>query len=203
MPALRALEQRSVQLPDAAAQELFRASSAAGAPQLRALTIWSADLTPAAARMLASAGWPLEALDLGGNEYLGAAGVAALLAAPSFALRRLNLRSCSLDTASLLAVANAPWPLEELDLSGNDFSGAAAGPAAAFVALSRHRGLRRLDVSYCKLSAASFKSLVEAAWPALTSFSAWHATVTCDGPHVLSAAAFAGFSALEELNLCT
>jgi hypothetical protein len=56
---------------------------------------------------------------------------------------RLDLRGCNLD--ALLNIANAPWPLEELNLSGNDFS--AAAPAPALVALSRrHAGLRRLTV---------------------------------------------------------
>ena len=196
MPALRALEMRSVLLPDEAAQELFRASHAEAAPQLRALHIWSADLSPAAAGLLAATGWPLEELDLGGNADLGAAGAAALAAAPSFAIRRLGLWS-RLDAASLLILANAPWPLEELDLWGNDFSTAAAGPALA--ALSRHTGLRRLGVR--RLSAASFKALVEAAWPALTSLSTYAAKVAFDGPHALGAAAFTGFPALEELDL--
>jgi hypothetical protein len=98
MPALRSLVLRCVTLPDAAAQELLRASSAAGAPQLRALDIWGAGLTPAAARMLASAGWWLEALDLSGNGALSDAGVAALVAAPSFALRCLNLRQSAAST---------------------------------------------------------------------------------------------------------
>jgi hypothetical protein len=79
--------------------------------------------------------------------------LAALVAAPSFALRRLNFSGCKLDAAALLDLANAPWPLEELDLSGNDFSAAAAGPALA--ALSRRVGLRGLAVNDCSLSAAS------------------------------------------------
>ncbi len=190
-----------MQLPDEAAQELFRASSAEGAPQLRALTIRrraTTSLTPAAARMLALAGWPLEALDLRGNWELGAAGVAALVAAPSLALRRLDLPYCVPNAAALLSVANAPWPLKELNLMGNRYA-AAAGPALA--ALSQHVGMRRLDASSCDLSAASFKALVEAAWPALTSLSACFASVAFDGPHALGAAAFAGLPALEELSL--
>ncbi len=101
--------------------------------------------------------------------------------------------------ASLLAVARAPWPLEELDFSYNGLRADEAGPALA--ALSQHLRLRRLDLSYCRLSAASFKALVEAAWPALTSFSAQAARVEFAGPHALGAAAFARFPALEELNL--
>ncbi len=79
----------------------------------------------------------------------------------------------------------------------NDFSGAAAGPA--LVALSRRAGLRRLSVD--QLSAAGFKALDEAAWPALASLSARFASVAFDGPHALGAAVFAGFPALEELDL--
>ena len=52
-----------------------------------------------------------------------------------------------------------------------------------------------------RLSAASFKVLVEASWPALTSLSACAAKLAFDGPHALGAAAFAGFPALEELDL--
>ena len=96
-------------------------------------------------------------------------------------------------------MANASWPLEELTLTRNDLSAAAAGPALA--ALSRLVGLRRLDVGSCMLSAAGFKALVEAAWPALTSLCAVGAEVALDGPLMLGAAAFAGLPALEELNL--
>jgi hypothetical protein len=197
MPALRALELWRVLLPDAAAAELFRAASAAS--RLRSLTTWDSDLSPAGAHALAASGWPLEELSLPGASDLGAAGVTALVAAPIFALRRLNLFRCGLDAAALLARANAPWPLEELELAHNDFSGPQAAPALA--ALSRNARLRKLDVSYCRLSAAGFKALVEAAWPALTSLGARGARVKFDGPHALGAAAFAGFPALEELDL--
>ena len=84
MPALRALDLGSVRLPEEAAEELFRASSAAAAPQLRALTLHMADLSPAAARMLAASGWRLEELVLRFSSDLGAAGVVALVAAPTF-----------------------------------------------------------------------------------------------------------------------
>ena len=196
MPALRELELREVRLPDAAAEELFRVEAA---PQLRSLTIQSVNLSPAAARMLAATGWRLEALDLTGNDELGAAAIAALLAAPTFALRFLALSRCRLDATSLLGVANAPWPLEELDLSGNDFSAASAAPALA--ALSRHRGLRGLSVGNCIFSTVSFNALVEAAWPALTSLIARGASVATAGPLALGAAAAAGFPVLEELVL--
>ena len=204
MPALRALELRYCPLSDAAlagdaAAALFGASSAEDAPQLRTLRISNAILTPAAARLLAATGWQLEELDLSYNHQLGAAGLAALLVAPTFALRRLVLSQCGLRAADILTVANAPWPLAELDLSANDFRSAAAAPALA--ALSRRVGLRRLDVGDCRLSAAGFKALVEAAWPALTSLCMRRAVVAFDGPHALGAAAFAGFPALEELDL--
>ena len=104
-----------------------------------------------------------------------------------------------MDAAALLTLANAPWPLEALNLAGNDLSAAAAGPALA--SLSRRVGLRCLDVSSCELSTASFEALVEAACPALVSLSARWARVAFDGPHALGAAAFAGFPALEELDL--
>jgi hypothetical protein len=75
-------------------------------------------------------------------------------------------------------VANAPWPLEKLDLDHNDLSAAAAGPAPT--ALSRRVGLRRRDVSIGFLSAAAFKALVGAAWPALTHLNAFWAEVAFD-----------------------
>jgi hypothetical protein len=53
----------------------------------------------------------------------------------------------------------------------------------------------------CKLRAAAFKALVEAAWPALASFRACMADVEFSGPRALGAAAFAGFSALEAPDL--
>ena len=201
MPALRALELRYVDLPDAAAEELFRPGSAEDVPQLRALTLHYADLASVAARALAATGWRLEELDLYSSRDLAAAGVSALLAAPTFALRRLNLGNCGLDAAALLSVANAPWPLEELNLRSNDFSAAASGPA--LVALSRHAGLRRLNLSNCSLSAAGVKALLEAAWPALASLAAEARPggPHLDGPHALGAAAFAGLPALEELDL--
>jgi hypothetical protein len=199
MPALRALELRYMELSDALTTGLFRASIAKAAPRLRSFTAMKAKLAPAAVRALAATGWRLEELDLEGNAALGGAGLAALLAAPTFALRRLDLGACGLDAAALLALADAPWPLEALDLSSNDFSAAAAGRALA--ALSRHVGLRSLDVGFCCLSAANFKALVEAAWPALTSFSAPDSQMEFAGPHALGAAAFAGFPALEELDL--
>ena len=126
---------------DALAAELFRASSAKDAPHLHSLAANAAHLTPAAARVIAATGWRLEDLELYDDSELGAAGLAALAAAPTFALRRLALSGCGLDAASFLGVASAPWPLEELDLSRNDLSAAAAAPALA--ALSRRAGLRK------------------------------------------------------------
>ena len=198
MPALRALEVAWLGIGDAVAAELICAASANAPLQLRSLTLRGNDLTPVTARALAATGWRLEELNLQGFAALGGAGLAALIAAPTFALRRLSLKGCRLDAASVLNIANAPWPLEELDLSG-DLSCAAAGPALA--ALSQHAGLRRLNVTFCQLSNASFKALVEAAWPALTSLNARYAKGEFSGPHALGAAAFAGFPALEELDL--
>ena len=197
MPALRALTLNGTRLSDEASEALFHPSS--GVPQLRAFTFSLSRLSPAAARALAATGWRLEELDLQDNPTLGPAGIAALVAAPTFAIRRLKMDYCRLDATALLAVANSPWPLEELDLSHNDFRAAAAGPALA--AHSTRARLRKLDVSYCRLSAASFKALVEAAWPALTHLDARKASVKFDGPDALGAAAFEGFPALEELDL--
>jgi hypothetical protein len=178
MPALGALELRGP-----AADALAALARGAAAPELRSLTVMASavepededeedeeKLDPAALLALAASGWRLESLNLSGNERVGAAGLAALAAAPTFSIRCLNLTDCGLEAASLLCVANAPWPLEELDFWDNDLSADAAGPA--LVALSRNARLRRLNVGSCALSAASFKALVEAAWPALTCLSA-------------------------------
>ncbi len=109
------------------------------------------------------------------------------------------LQRCGLGAAALLALASAPWPLDELGVSYNDFSAAEAGPALA--ALSQHAGLRRLCMDGCAFGPGSFKALVEAAWPALASFSAIKGVVGTQ--LALGAAAFAGFPALEELALPT
>ena len=163
MPALRAFELEEVLLPRISTATLFRASNAEDVPCLRSLTARSIQLAPRGARALAASGWRLEELDLRGNTRLGAAGTAALVAAPTFAIRRLVLAECGLNAASLLSLANASWSLEELDLSHNDFSGAGAGPALA--ALSRHRRLRRLSVGNCHLTPDGFGHLARADLP--------------------------------------
>ena len=198
MPALHMFELQS-SLEERAAAELFRPSTGGeGVPQLRVLSV--AYLFPEDAHALAASGWRLEDLDVNENRNLTAAGAAALVAAPTFALRSLNLGQCRciLNTAFILSLANASWPLEELNLEVNDLR-AADGPALA--ALSRHARLRRLDLGCCRLSAAGFKALVEAVWPALTFFRANYAKVEFDGADALGADAFAGFPALVELQL--
>ena len=204
MPALRKLELFAASLPSASAASLFRA----GMPQLRSLGVFNADLDREAAIALAATGWRLEALALGGSTTLGAAGIAALLSAPTFAICRLDLSDCELDAAALLAVADSAWPLEELDFEGNDLSGAEA--VSAIAALSRRAGMRVLKLDWCGLSAAAFKALVEARWPSLTKLHAQCAGLTWDATRQiwlrlhdleLAGGAFAGFPALEELNL--
>ena len=201
MPALRSLALHSVRFADEATGALFWASSAAAAPELRSLSFIHAGLTSALATALAATGWRLEELVLSHNRDLGAAGVAALVAAPTFSLRRLDLSYCGLDAASLLRVANVAWPLEELGLDSNTFRGAEAEAAAAVAALSRHARLRTLSFADCGLCAAAFKALVEASWPALTFLDASSSSAKCDGPHALGPAAFAGFPKLEGLVL--
>ena len=198
MPALRALGLWTEPISDEEAAELFGAEGAA--PGLRRLAIHGAELMQAAAGALAATGWPLEELELRNNNHITVAGLEALGAAPTLALRRLVLTGCVLNSDHLLNIANAPrWPLEELDLSCNNYS--AAGVGHALAALSQHAGLRKLDLGICKINAAAFKALVEAVWPALTLLSAHRAKAAFDGPHALGAAAFAGFPALEELQL--
>jgi hypothetical protein len=96
-------------------------------------------------------------------------------------------------------LAHSPWLHEALDVSDTDFSAATAGPA--LTALSQCRGLRRLDAGHCRLSAACFKVLVEADWRALVFLSARLNDVAFGGLHALGGAAFAGFLALEGLDL--
>ena len=160
-PALRSLELRNVSISDASAEELF-CSSVEAVPPLRSFACMGANFSSAAASALAATEWELEELNLSFNFDLGA-GLAALLAAPTFALRRLSLASCCLTATALLAVVNAPWPLEELDLSGNDFSALTAGPGLA--ALAQRARLRKLCVGDCNLDAAGFRALQDATWP--------------------------------------
>jgi hypothetical protein len=113
-------------------------------------------------------------------------------------------------------LAAPAWPLEELNLSHSWFCGFGAGSALA--ALPRLLRLRSMWLDECDLSAAGFKALVEAAWPALTNCSAgmsnrWHCAHAADfmerwtlksiagGHDALGAAVFAGFPALEVLDL--
>ncbi len=118
-----------------------------------------------------------------------------------------------LKSAALEALLSEPWsrlrtlelPIEDgrvqqASLADNLFNSDAAGPV--LTALSQRSRLRVLDVR-CRLSAASFKALVEAAWPALFSLRA-----DCDQHDddsslrlQLGEAAFAGFPKLEELDL--
>ena len=106
MPTLHELELRNLKLPDASAAELFGTEGAA--PRLRKLTMVNSKITPATAVSMAASGWRLEELRLRGTPGLGAAGGAALLAAPTFAIRRLCSTHCGLDASSLLRLANAP-----------------------------------------------------------------------------------------------
>ena len=196
MPALRALMVEDLRLPTADLAQLFCAETAGAAPQLHVLFLKDSPLV-AAVPAIAATSWRLKELDFFGGP--GKGDVAALVASPTFALSCLALVSCDLDVTALLALAGASWPLEELYLMYNDFSGAGAAPALA--ALSRHARLRKLDVGNCRLSAAGFKALIETGWQALTSLGTAHAAVAFAGPHALGAAAFAGFPSLEQLQL--
>ncbi len=193
MPALRDFGVTAA-VPDAAAEALFRPE----APPLTELWVLHGALSPAALRLLAATGWPLEVLELGAVPG-AAAGLAALAAAPAFALRHLSLSGCKLDTDPLLGLAAAPWRLEELDLTDSDLSDAAAGPALA--AFSRHADLFELNLNRSRMSAAGFKAVAEVAWPGLEFFSASGARAAFAGPHALGAAAFAAAPEPERLVL--
>ena len=147
--------------------------------------------------MIAATGWRLEELDLGYNTRLGAAGLAALAAAPTFAPWRLNLVDCNLDVAALLTIAHVPWPLEDLDLAYNDFSEDVAGPALA--ALSRHVGLRRLRLECSELAPADFREFVEAGFPALEELDLSRNNVGAAGAALLASRPWLR---LRELDLC-
>ena len=189
MPALRSLALHHKGIFGEAAGELFCNSITEATPQLKSLTFRCCEIAPAVASALAAAGWRLEELRIHYNNTLGDAGVAALAASPSFALRRLGLRSCGLVSLSALGIATC-WSLEELDLCGNEigavgigtfsapaFSGGrlkelnlgdnknlgAAGTSALVAAPMT--GLRRLTLSYCGLDAAALRALARAHWP--------------------------------------
>ena len=195
------LEELAMRCPDLAALEALGAETWGRLHSLHVQTSGERyALDPPSARALAAALLQMPALSVLGLWRVALPGAfAALLDAPTFALRRVVLTRCDLDATALPHLSNAHWPLEELDISSNDFRAAAAGPALA--ALSQHARLRKLDVASCHLSAAGFKALVEAAWPALAYLDAGGAGVAFAGPHALGAAAFAGFPALEQLDL--
>ncbi len=139
-----------------------------GAPRLRALSVQgeadSLELGLSAAA--GGCGWALEELKLSCCYSPTADGIRGFGGAPRFALRRLDLSHCRLNAAALREVAAAPWPLEELDLSSNDFFQPDVGPALA--ALSRHARLERLKLNDCGIDATAFAALASASWPALT-----------------------------------
>jgi hypothetical protein len=101
MPVLHRLDLWNTALSDATASNLFRASSIDAVPQLRVFSVTNGNLSLAAMRMLAATGWRLEELDLWDNDIVGAAGLEALLAAPTFAIRCLALTFSKLDAAFL------------------------------------------------------------------------------------------------------
>ena len=189
MPALRSLALHHEYIFEEAASELFRNSIAEATPQLNSLTFMCCEIAPAVASMLATAGWRLEELRIHYNNVLGDVGVAALAASPSFALRRLGLRSCGLVSPSALGIPTC-WSLEELDLHGNKiesagiralkfsaFSGGRLkelnlgdnknlGAAGIFALVAAPMtGLRHLTLSNCGLDAAALRALARAHWP--------------------------------------
>lgn len=199
MPELRELKVHGFRLRAAAAAAMFGLDFIAVSRGLRELSLPGAGLRLRDVRLLAGCSWRLEELDLSSSAHAGlgstnARGLAALIASPTFELRRISLRYCDLTSASILALANAHWPLEDIDVYGNDLS--TAGPALA--ALANHKGLRRLDVGYCRLGAASFNALIDADFPALTYLAASQARLQYP---TFGAAAFARFPVLEELVL--
>jgi hypothetical protein len=130
-----------------------------GAPRLRALSVQSVAGLPFEPEMTAAGGcgWALEELKLSCRRALSnrcalsADGIRALAGAPRFALRRLDLNNCRLGAAALRELAAAPWPLEELDLSGNNmYSDPDAGPLLAV--LSQHARLERLKLNDCNMA---------------------------------------------------
>jgi hypothetical protein len=96
------------------------------------------------------------------------------------------------------ALARADWPLEEPDLSKNEEAGGAeAGPS---LLVSRSAGACAASPSPCASSArpASRRSPRR---PAPAHLNAAVSDLDFHGPHALTAAAFAGFPALEELDM--
>ena len=134
-------------------------------PRLRDLTMFSTPfLPPAMARWAATRGWPLEGLSF---DFKDSESLAALVAAPTFALRRLQ--ACGhVDETDILALAAAPWPLEDLRIQ---MFHRYDGDRHALAALARHARLRSLYVGFDGESSAAVRALAGAAWPELTSFS--------------------------------
>jgi hypothetical protein len=148
---------------------------------------------------LAATGWRLERLVIGGPDH---AQVAALAAAPTFALRKLEISRSDLGPAALRELAAAPWPLETVTFNGWIHPGDECGPPLA--ALSRHAGMRELVLDFINLGPRAMRALVDAEWPALTKF-----VLDLDrggedddfGFLRLSPTSFAGFPRLETLHL--
>jgi len=145
------------------------AAAWAAAPRLRSFSFLG-DLSAAGARAMAASGARLEELEIVSDVHFLDDAVAALVASPSIALRRLKFVGCTLTTSALRSIAAAAWPLEELALANCDFRGAEAGPALEALA-QRHLGLRRLDIKHCFLFESGFRALVCARWPALVELS--------------------------------
>ena len=157
---------------------------------------------------LAATGWRLEKLVAGG---LDLAQVAALVAAPTFALRELEISRSDLGPAALRTLAAAPWPLERVKIGGSIHRSAECGPPLA--TLSRHAGLRELVLVGVNLGPRAVRALLDAEWPALTKLELDLEDAEEDEEEdneedddddfvfELGAASFAGFPRLEVLRL--
>ena len=179
------------------------ASAWRNTPRLRALELGGESdvVLEAAPRALAAAGWRLQKLDIC---YVGAAGMAALAAAPSFALRELKLDRCLIGAAGVFAIAAASWPLEKLEFEGRPYGEPSFGPALA--ALSRHTSLRHLTFNSVLLGGWNIKDLIDATWPELTRLiidqgEGGYVQVEEYEYRELDDASFAGFPKLEVLAL--
>eukprot|EP00984_Skeletonema_dohrnii_P009923 scaffold3820_cov77-Skeletonema_dohrnii-CCMP3373.AAC.2 len=112
----------------------------------------------------------LKQLRLDGNNYIGNEGVDVLsngLRGIGSSLEVLEMRNNSIGNEGLLAVVEALQTctsLEILDLSGNDFSSAAAGLASLSDLLRRDEAnLKRLDLRHCRINDEGLQAFTQGA----------------------------------------
>jgi uncharacterized protein (TIGR02996 family) len=116
---------------------------------------------------IAASKLPLRRLDLSQTQMTDA-GATALARAALPELRELRLYNDKIGVAGARALVAAPWPLVDLDVSGNPIGD---GGATAIAAGAWPRTLRRLKLIGCELTDAGVAALARVEWPALEELS--------------------------------